>query len=123
MSNKPTNIRQAIEGMTLSLDPSEAKDVNATIQFNLSGDDAAQYYLTLADGKCDFAEGTAAEADLTIDAPANIWLKIARNELNGATALMTGKYKASGKMGLLLKMDKLFSRTPTEDELKAKGWL
>jgi len=123
MSNKPNTIRQAIEGMTLSLDTNEAKDVNATIQFNLSGDDAAEYYLTVANGKCDFAEGTAAEADLTIESPADVWLKIARKELNGAMALMTGKYKASGKMGLLMKMDTLFSRTPTEDELKAKGWL
>ena len=36
---------------------------------------------------------------------------------------MTGKYKASGKMGLLMKMDKIFSRKPTEDELASKGWL
>jgi hypothetical protein len=29
--------------------------------------------------------------------------------LNGAFALMTGKYKSRGKIGLLLKMDSLFS--------------
>lgn len=30
--------------------------------------------------------------------------------MKGAMALMTGKYKTSGKMGLLMKMDKIFSR-------------
>jgi hypothetical protein len=38
-------------------------------------------------------------------------------------ALMTGKYKGKGKMGLLMKMDKIFSRKPTEAELAEKGWL
>ena len=43
--------------------------------------------------------------------------------MNGAMALMMGKYKASGKMGLLLKMDKIFSRQTIEAELAEKGWL
>jgi putative sterol carrier protein len=57
---------------------------------------------------------------LTITTPADVWLKIARKELNGAFALMTGKYKARGRIGLLLKMDSLFSRTPIEAELAEK---
>ena len=36
---------------------------------------------------------------------------------------MTGKYKAKSQMGLLMKMDKLFSRQPTPEELAAQGWL
>ncbi|MCP4139889.1 MAG: SCP2 sterol-binding domain-containing protein [Chloroflexi bacterium] len=119
----PKNIVQAIEGMTLSVNPKEAKDLNATIQFNVSGEDAGNYYLTITNGKCDFSEGSTPEPTLTINTPANTWLKIARKELNGAMALMTGKYKASGQMGLLMKMDKIFSRQPTEAELKEKGWL
>ena len=53
--------------------------------------------------------------------PADVWLKIARKELNGAFALMTGKYKARGQIGLLLKMDSLFSQKPTEAELVEKS--
>jgi len=121
--SKPKNIRQAIEGMTLSLNPDEAKDLDATIQFEVSGEGSGNYYLTIADGKCTFTEGTTPDPTLTIETPADIWLKIARKELSGAMALMTGKYKASGKMGLLMKMDKIFSRQATEAELKEKGWL
>ena len=119
----PKNIVQAIEGMTLSLNPNEAKDLNATIQFNVNGEGGGDYYLTIADGKCDFSAGTTSDPTLTISTPADVWLKIARKEMNGAMALMTGKYKGSGKMGLLMKMDKIFSRQPTEAELDAKGWL
>ncbi len=126
MSNKdlgPKTVQQAIEGMTLSITPDAAKDLNATIQFNVSGEGGGNYYLTITDGKCDFAEGSTPDPTLTINTPADIWLKVARNELSGAMALMTGKYKASGKMGLLMKMDKIFSRKPTEAELVEKGWL
>ena len=120
---RPKTVLQAIEGMTLSLNPDEAKDLNATILFNISGESAGDYYLSIADGKCDFSAGVVADPTLIINAPADVWLKIARKEMNGAMALMTGKYKASGKMGLLMKMDKFFSRKPTEDELASKGWL
>jgi len=118
---RPKTVLQAIEGMTLSLNPDEAKDMNAAIQFNISGD--GDYYLCIADGKCDFSIGVVADPTLTINTPADVWLKIARKEMNGAMALITGKYKANGKMTLLMKMDKLFSHQPTEAELAAKGWL
>jgi len=120
---RPKTILQAIEGMTLSLNPDEAKDLNAAIQFKISGEGGGDYCLRIADGKCDFSAGVVTDPTLTINTPADVWLKIARKEKNGAMALMTGKYKASGKLGLLMKMDKIFSRQPTEAELAAKGWL
>ncbi len=122
-STGPKNIIQAIEGMTLSIDPNKAKDLDATIQFNVSGESGGNYYLTISNGKCDFSEGSTPAPTLTIETPADIWLKIARNEMSGPMALMTGKYKARGQMGLLMKMDKIFSRKPTEAELVKKGWL
>ncbi|MCD4672291.1 MAG: hypothetical protein K8R77_06490 [Anaerolineaceae bacterium] len=54
MPNKdlgPKTVQQAIEGMTLSIDPNEAKDLDATIQFTVSGEDGGNYYLTIANGK------------------------------------------------------------------------
>jgi len=130
MANKsrdslPTTILEAIEGMALRFNPDEAKDLNATIQFNVSPstsfETGGDYYLSIADGNCEFSIGTIPDPTLTISTPADVWLKIARKELNGAFALMTGKYKARGKIGLLLKMDSLFSRKPIEVELAEKS--
>ena len=121
--SKPKTVKQAIEGMVLSIDPNEAKNLNAIIQFNVSGEDSGHYYLTIADGKCTFTEGVAPEPTLSINTPGDVWLKIARKEMKGAIALMTGKYKVKGQIRLLMRMDKIFSRKPTEAELKEKGWL
>jgi len=117
----PTSVLQAIKGMVIRLNPDEAKDLNATIQFKVSPsttfEKGGDYYLSIANGKCEFSTGTTPDPTLTISTPADVWLKIARKELNGAFALMTGKYKARGQMGLLLKMDTLFSRKLAEAEL------
>ncbi len=53
----------------------------------------------------------------------NIYNKEHKNQVNRAMGLMTGKCKASRKIGLMLKMDKIFSRQPSETELAEKGWL
>jgi putative sterol carrier protein len=123
--SRPNTVQEAVEGMALRLNPDVAGDLQATIQFNVSPSTSLEtggdYYLSIADGKCEFSTGTTCDPTLTISTPADVWLKIARKELNGAFALMTGKYKARGKIGLLLKMDSLFSRKPIEAELATEG--
>lgn len=120
---RPHTVAQAIEGMALSFNLEKAKDLDATIQFHIDGEGGDDWFLTITGGQCRCENGVTADPTLTINTPADVWLKIARDEMNGAMALMTGKYKASGKIALLLKMDKIFSRQPTEDELASKGWL
>jgi putative sterol carrier protein len=123
--SRPNTVQEAVEGMALRLNPDVAGDLQATIQFNVSPSTSLEtggdYYLSIADGKCEFSTGTTSDPTLTISTPADVWLKIARKDLNGAFALMTGKYKARGKIGLLLKMDSLFSRKPIEAELATEG--
>jgi putative sterol carrier protein len=110
--------------MALRLNPDVAGDLRATIQFSVAPstllETGADYYLSIADGNCNFSVGTIPDPTLTISTPADVWLKIARKEMNGAIALMTGKYRARGQISLLLKMDKLFSRQPLEAELAEK---
>ncbi len=115
---RPRTCAQAIEGMALSFDPEQAGNLEAVIQFHVSGEGGGEWYLTIEDGQCRCERGVAAEPTLTITTPADVWLAIARKELSGTKAFMTGKFKAKGQMGLLLKMDKLFSRLITEVEFQ-----
>ena len=120
---RPRNILQALEGMTLTFNQEKAGDLEAVIQFDLIDDSEGKYYLNINQGKCTFHKGEFEKPTMTITTPSDIWLKIARKEMNGAVAMMTGKYKTSGNAGLLLRMDKIFSRQPTEKELAQKGWI
>lgn len=120
---RPRTIMQALEGMTLTFNPEKAENLEAVIQFDLRGDMVGKYYLNIHQGKCTFHKGEYEEPTLTIKTPSDVWLKIARKEMSGAIAMMTGKYKTSGDASILLKMDKIFSRQPSEEELAEKGWI
>jgi putative sterol carrier protein len=121
----PKTVHEAIEGMAIRLNPDVAEDLQATIQFHVSPSTllktGGDYTLIIADGKCEFSTGTIPDPTLTISTPADVWLKIARKEMSGAIALMTGKYKARGQISLLMKMDKLFSRQPLEAALAERS--
>ena len=123
LDTRPGSCAQAIEGMALTFDPEEAGDLDAVIQFYVSGDGGGDWYLVIKDGQCRCERGVTAEATLTITTPDDVWLAIARKELGGTRALLTRKYTAKGKPGLLMKLDKIFSRQPTKEEIAAKGWL
>lgn len=106
----PQTARQLIAGMPLGF--LGARDVNGEIQFDISGEGGGQMVLSIADGRCTFREGEAASPRLTIRSPGEVWLKVARGEINRAKALMDGLYRVEGDMGLLLRMGELF-RAPS----------
>ena len=120
---RPRNIAQAIEGMAFTFNPAKAKDLNATIQFRVSGEEGGDWYLAIADGVCRCQRGVSPNPTMTITTSAAAWLAIARGEMKGSVAFMTGKYKVKGRADLLLRFDSIFSREPTVEDIASKGWL
>jgi putative sterol carrier protein len=105
-------MRDLVAGMAMSFDAKAANDLKAVIQFDVTGEEPGQYYLSIADGKCAAFEGTHAKPTLTVHTPADVWMAISRGKMNGATAMMMGKYSVKGNLGLLMRFDKLFSARP-----------
>ena len=96
--------------MSANLNPDAAKGMNATIQFNLSGDTGGQWYVAIKDGKADVQQGTAPSANMTLSMTAQDYVDMVMGKLNGQMAFMSGKLKISGDMGLAMKMQTLFKR-------------
>jgi putative sterol carrier protein len=88
--------------------PEAAGHIKATIQFHITGDKGGNWHLRIEDGRCTCREGTAEKADLIISTPADVWLRIARGELSGQAAYMSGSYKVKGDMNLLFRMQSMF---------------
>ncbi|MBI5967152.1 MAG: SCP2 sterol-binding domain-containing protein [Deltaproteobacteria bacterium] len=61
-------------------------------------------------GRCEVRQGEANAPTLTIEAPADVWLKIARGEIDRPKALMEGLYKVRGDFKVLARMSQLFGR-------------
>ena len=94
--------------MPNQVDANAAKGVNATIQFNLSGDNGGQWYVTIKDGTATVSEGTAPSANMTMTMAAQDYVDMTTGKLNGQMAFMSGKLKIAGDMGLAMKMQQLF---------------
>ena len=102
--------KEIFEAMPANLDPNGAKGVNATIQFNLSGVNGGEWYVTIKDGAATTAAGKAPSANMTMSMAAQDYVDMISGKLNGQMAFMSGKLKISGDMGLAMKMQTLFKR-------------
>ncbi len=90
--------------------PEKANDVNATILFDLSGDNGGFFWIKVADGKADAGEGNVSNPSMTLKASADDWFAVSTGQLNPMQAFMTGKIKILGDMGLAMKMQTMFAQ-------------
>jgi putative sterol carrier protein len=78
-------------------------------QFNLNGDDGANYYLAVTDKGAEVVEGTNESAGVTITMDASDFKALADGSLNPMSAFMSGKLSVAGDMSLALKLQTLIS--------------
>ena len=101
---------QVIEAMPSLFQPDKAGNTNATIQFDLSGDQAGKWYLTVADGHASASEGQVEKPNLTFLADGRDVVKIFTGKMDPTAAFMSGKLKIKGDMGLAMRMQSMFRR-------------
>ena len=95
-------------GMPLVFDRSAAGDARAVIQFRVSGDEPGDYWLRVHNGRCESFEGMAQEPDLTVHTPGDVWVGVARGDVDGTQALTEERYRVEGDVALLLKLNEWF---------------
>jgi putative sterol carrier protein len=88
-----------------TVDASRTAGMHNSYQFEIEG--AGQWLVKVDDDSIDVSEG-AGEADCTIAASEENFMKIVNGEQNATTAYMTGKLKIKGDMGAAMKLQKLF---------------
>ncbi len=108
VQGKVEDMRLLLRGMAASFNPQAAGDLKATIQFEVTGRQTGDWFLSIESGKCTYHEGKANSPSLTIETPSEVWLAIANKEMDGQQAFMEGKYTVTGNMSLLMRMKTLF---------------
>jgi putative sterol carrier protein len=78
-------------------------------QFNLIGDDAGDWYVSVQDGGVEVVQGNADLAGVTITMQAADFKALAEGTLNPMSAFMSGKLSVAGDMSLALKLQTLIS--------------
>ena len=101
-------IAEIKEGMVEAFQPEKASGVNAIIQFDLTGENGGHFYLNINDGTIDVHDGMADNPKTTIVATTEDYYKVATGELGAMPAVMSGKLKIKGDMGVAMKMQQMF---------------
>ena len=104
----PETASELFERMPGNFKPEVAGDLDAVIQFDLTGDGGGTWAATIAHGKCQVVESPADDPTLTLTMDANEYMAMCRGELNAVTAFMTRKIKVKGDVGLAMKLQSLF---------------
>ena len=105
-----SSCRELLEIMPRGLNKKAAEGLEAVFQFEISGGEEFTAHLIIADGKAETHDGPHENPDVIVKSAADVWLAISRGEKNGAMAFMSGKLKAKGDLGLLMKLDSLFNK-------------
>jgi putative sterol carrier protein len=104
----PETASELFEKMPGNFKPEVAGDLDAVIQFDLTGHGGGTWTATIAHGKCEVSQGPAEDPTLTLTMDAGEYLAMCRGELNAVSAFMRQKIKIRGDVGLAMKLQSLF---------------
>lgn len=88
--------------------PEKAAGVEAVVQYHLTGDQGGDWVITIRDGACTVAQGTAEAPSLTLTAAAGDYIQIIAGKLNAMAAFAEGRIKLKGDLALAMKLMNFF---------------
>lgn len=87
-------------------DPQAAQGMDDVFQFHFS--DAGSHYLVVKDGRLEVEAGEHGDPTVTLTMSTDTLKGVMSGEINGMTAFMTGKLKATGNVMLATRLSSLF---------------
>ncbi|MGB9618106.1 MAG: SCP2 sterol-binding domain-containing protein [Desulfomonilaceae bacterium] len=103
-----TSVSEVFEKMPTVFNPAAAGGLDAVFQFNISGPEAGDYYVVVKDNTCQVEKGVHPSPSVTLSLAGEDWLAICNGKLDGMTAFMSGKLKATGNIMLAQRIKSLF---------------
>jgi len=88
--------------------PEKAGDLEAVIQYHLTGEEAGDWVVRIGDGKCEVGQGETDDATMTLSADSQDYKDIIFGNLDPMTAFMQQKVKLKGNLNLALGLTKYF---------------
>jgi len=85
-----------------------AGNLDAVIQYRLTGEEAGDYIIAIKDGKCQVTEGVHPAPAVTLTADAHDFADVLMGRANGMQYFMTGKLKLAGDLNLAMKLTSFF---------------
>lgn len=91
----------------LRREPQRVAGLNATFQFELTGENGGVWHVVVADSDGRLLEGPAENPGVIIQMSSDDFVALADGRLNPTAAFMAGKLKVKGDMGLAMRLQSL----------------
>jgi len=101
-------VAETMKSLQEQFNSDAAVGLNKTIQFNISGDDAGNWAMKIANQACELIPCGVEKPDLTLSLVDKDWIAIAERKLDPMNAYMTGKLKTTGDITLAMRIPSLF---------------
>ena len=105
------DINEIFEKMPQAFLPEKAANLNAIIQVELTGEDAGDWVLKIANGAITVNPGRDPAPNLTLTIAASDYIALSHGEANPMNLFMAGKIKLQGDMTLAMKFPDMFDRS------------
>lgn len=103
-----TSVKEIFEKMPQVFNASAASGLDLVFQFHITGDQGGDWNVSVKDSACKVETGAHANPSVTLTMADQDWLAMCNGTLNGMTAFMTGKLKASGDIMAAQRIQSLF---------------
>ena len=88
--------------------PDKAGDMDAVIQFSLTGEEAGEWHVVIKDKTCKVGEGAHESPTMTLSADSQDYKDIVTGRMDPMKAFMQGKVKLQGNLNLAMKFAEIF---------------
>ena len=95
-------------GKWIQENPGKAKEINATVVVELTGDGGGRWLLDTTAEPASLTESADAQAETTISTGADTMEKILTGELGAQAAFLTGQVQVDGNLGIAIKLGEIF---------------
>jgi len=95
---------ELLNKLPAAINPQAVAGLNRTLQFNTS----QPAWVVIRDGACVVTQGTAEAADLTLVLADEDLVSLMTGKLDGMMAVLTGKLKLQGDLGLAQQLGRYF---------------
>jgi len=102
------SVKQLILNHEKAFKSDVAGDIEAVIQYHLTGEEGGDWIINIAGGKCTVAEGTAENPKMTLTADAQDFKDVLTGKADGMKYFMQGKLRLAGDLNLAMKLTSLF---------------
>ncbi|MDQ7785773.1 MAG: NAD(P)H-dependent oxidoreductase [Desulfomonilaceae bacterium] len=110
MMPRPDSIDTFLMIMSIGFNSKGAAGTAAVLQFNFSGEVDGICHLIIDNGTIEGKEGASEKPDLIVESPFDVWMDIITGKTDGREMFMQQRYKTSGDLSLLLRMNDMFGK-------------